>query len=254
MKAIITALALVVTGSSLIASSQKFSRDRAAILAMAGAFEVEFNFKEIVPLVAGYALRKPYQSKARELVKVAGDAGDCITLQHLLVIEDEDGPAVIKHWAQIWKCEDRRTLSFEGDKTWLPVNHSAEETTGTWTRFVTQTDDSPRYKAQGVWTHMGNTSTWTSRLSMRPLPRREYTKRKDYDLLMVTNHHIITPNGWVHRQDNRKLVSREGRRQFLCMENGLNHYRRVSDEARSEGLKNRGRRVEQDTSFLEVCS
>ncbi len=237
MKAIITVLALVISSPSLVASSHKFSRDRAAILAMAGAFEVEFNFKEIVPLAEGYELRKPYQSKARELVKVAEDAGDCITLQHLLVIEDEDGPVVIKHWAQIRKYEDRKTLSFEGDKTWLPVTHSAEETTGTWTQFVTQTDDSPRYKAQGVWTHMGNTSSWTSRLSTRPLPRREYTKRKDYDLLMVTNHHVITPGGWVHRQDNRKLVSREGRRQFLCMESGLNHYRRVSDEARDEGFK-----------------
>ena len=131
MKAIITALAFVVTGSSLIASSQKFSRDRAAILAMAGAFEVEFNFKEIVLLAEGCALGKSYQSNARELVKVAEDAGDCITLQHLLVIEDEDGPAVIKHWAQIWKYEGHTTFRFEGDKTWLPVTHSAEEAAGT---------------------------------------------------------------------------------------------------------------------------
>lgn len=237
MKALLTAFALVATGSSVIANSQKFSRDRAAILAMAGAFEVEFEFRETIPLSAGYELRKPYSSKAKELVKVAEDHGTSITLQHLLVIEDENGPAVIKHWAQIWKYEDCRTLSYEGGKTWLPVIHTDEETKGTWTQFVTQTDDSPRYKAQGRWIHMGNTSIWTSRLSTRPLPRREYSKRSDYDLLVVTNQHVITPNGWVHQQDNRKLVSREGTRQFLCMEAGLNRYKRLSAESSREGFE-----------------
>lgn len=237
MKALLTAFALVAAGSSVIANSQKFSRDRAAILAMAGAFEVEFEFRETISLSAGYELRKPYSSTAKELVKVAEDHGTSITLQHLLVIEDENGPAVIKHWAQIWKYEDCRTLSYEGGKTWLPVIHTDEETKGTWTQFVTQTDDSPRYKAQGRWIHMGNTSTWTSRLSTRPLPRREYSKRSDYDLLVVTNQHVITPNGWVHQQDNRKLVSREGTRQFLCMEAGLNRYKRLSAESSREGFE-----------------
>lgn len=219
------------------ADSQKFSQDRAAILAMAGGFEVEFQFTETVALAAGYELKKPYSSKAYELVKVAEDLGASITLQHLLVVEDEDGPAVIKHWAQIWKYEDPLTLSYEGDKTWLPVTHSEESTKGTWTQFVTQTDDSPRYKAQGKWSHLGGSSTWTSSLSTRPLPRRDYSKRKDYDLLVVVNYHIITPDGWVHQQDNRKLVSREGKRQFLCVEAGLNRYKRVTDESGIAGFK-----------------
>ena len=220
-----------------LADSQKFSQDRAAILAMAGGFEVEFNFTESVSLVAGYELKKPYSAKAFELVKVAEDQGSSITLQHLLVVADEDGPAVIKHWAQIWKYEDSLVLNYEGGKSWLPVRHTPEETKGTWTQFVTQTDDSPRYKAQGKWSHLGNSSTWTSRLSTRPLPRRDSSKRKDYDLLMVVNHHIITPEGWVHQQDNRKLVSREGKRQFLCVEAGLNRYERVTDESAIEGFK-----------------
>lgn len=249
MKTLIALVSLAVATVSAFADSQKFAKDRAAVLAMAGAFEVEFNFKEIVSLAEGYELKKPYSSKAYELVKVAEDLGKSITLQHLLVVEDEDGPAVIKHWAQIWKYEDSRSLSYEGGRSWLPVVHSEEKTKGTWTQFVTQTDDSPRYKAQGVWTHMGNSSTWTSKLSTRPLPRREYTKRKDYDLLMVTNHHTITPNGWVHQQDNRKLVSREGKRQFLCMEMGLNHYTRITDGTAEDGFKMAEKQWEQTHEF-----
>lgn len=237
MKLFLTSLTCAALPFAAIADDQKFAKDRAAILSMAGAFEVEFNFTETVSLAEGYELKKPYKAKAQELVKLVEDTGKAITLQHLLVVNGGDGPEVIKHWAQIWQYEDSRSLNYEGGKTWLPVVHTLEETKGTWTQFVTQTDDSPRYKAQGTWVHMGNTSTWTSKLSTRPLPRRDYSKRKDYDLLVVVNHHIITPDGWVHQQDNRKLVSRNGERQFLCVEAGLNHYKRITDDTGKEGFE-----------------
>mgnify|MGYP001578752122 CR=1 FL=1 len=238
MKIYLTLLSTIITSICALADSQKFAQDRAAILAMSGAFEVEFNFEETVSLDEGYKLKKPYLADAYELVEVAQDTGKSITLQHLLVVEGEDGPVVIKHWGQVWKYEDRRTLNYEGGNTWLPVTHSDADVEGTWTQFVTQIDESPRYKAFGAWVHTANTSIWTSRLSTRPLPRREYTKRNDYDLLMVTNRHVITPEGWVHRQDNSKLVSREGKRKFLCMERGLNQYRWVLDENSKGGLEN----------------
>lgn len=249
MKIFLAITSFVITGFAALADSHKFSQDRAAILAMAGTFEVEYNFEEIIPLVEGYELKKPYSADAHELVKVAEDTGESITLQHLLVVEDEDGPVVIKHWGQIWKYEDRKALTYEGAKTWLPVTHSDVDAEGAWTQFVTQIDDSPRYKSLGVWTHMANTSIWTSRLTTRPLPRREYTKRKDYDLLMVTNHHIITPEGWVHKQENRKLVTREGKRKFLCMETGLNHYRRIADGTSDEGFKLAEKKWDQTHAF-----
>jgi hypothetical protein len=218
------------------AAPQKLSQDREAILAMAGSFEVDFNFRETVPLAKDYELKKPYSAKAHELVKVIEDTGEQITLQHLLIVEDFAGPSVIKHWSQVWQFEDPQSLTYQGKKTWLPVTHSEADTQGTWTQLVTQVDDSPRYKAQGSWTHEGNTSIWTSKSSTRPLPRRDYTKRSDYDLLVVVNQHIISPEGWVHLQDNRKLVSRDGQDQFLCIENGLNHYRRIPDDKHKEGF------------------
>ena len=246
-------VSLLLTSAALAAPSSSLSRDRAAILGMAGKFEVKFNFTETVALAPDYELKKPYTSKAHELVKVVEDTGKSITLQHLLVVDAEFGPAVIKHWGQVWKYEDTKSLNYEGKMTWMPVRHSEVETKGTWTQFVTQIDDSPRYKAQGAWSHEGGSSVWTSRVSTRPLPRRDYTKRKDYDLLVVVNHHIITPDGWVHQQDNRKLVSREGKNQFLCVEAGLNTYKRISDETSKEGFEIAEKMWEESKSFWKVA-
>jgi hypothetical protein len=66
---------------------------------------------------------------------------------------------------------------------------------------------------------------------------------------MVTNRHVITPEGWVHQQENSKLVSREGKRKFLCMERGLNQYRRVSDENSKGGFKLARKKWDQTSSF-----
>ena len=225
-----SSLLFIFAAVSTAQSETHFDNDRAAILGMAGTFEVEFNFTETISLQDGYEVKKPYQSKATELVKVAEDLGTSITLQHLLIVEDIDGPAIIKHWAQVWNYEDTHTLTFEGSRTWLPVTNTAEEVAGTWTQLVTQVDDSPRYKAFGKWEHKANYSAWTSEPSTRPLPRREYTKRSDYDRLQVINTHLITPEGWVHLQNNRKEVRREGRNYFLCLETEQNSYRRITPE------------------------
>ncbi|MGE9270573.1 MAG: DUF6607 family protein [Verrucomicrobiales bacterium] len=228
------ALSLILLGvlpGSANETTEKFDRDRAAILAMAGAYEVEFHFEETVALTPDYELTKPYKADALELVKVVEDTGKQITLQHLLIVDLDE---VIKHWAQVWTYEDTHSLNFEGNLTWLPTEISKEEAAGTWTQLVTQVDDSPRYKASGTWTHDGNYSAWTSQPSTRPLPRREYTKRSDYDLLRVVNRHIITPDGWVHTQDNRKYVRRHGESRSICLERGMNRYVRVTDEDQLE--------------------
>lgn len=223
----------LLAGASL-QGDESFDRDRAAILAMAGTYQVEFRFQETVSLLPDYKLKEPYHSEAIEHVKVAEDGGDSITLQHLLIVEDIDGPAVIKHWAQIWNYQDTHTLSFEGNSTWLPTTLSTEEVAGTWTQLVTQVDDSPRYKAAGKWEHSGDFSEWTSLPSTRPLPRREYTQRSDYDRLEVINRHLITPSGWVHLQDNRKQVRRANGNHYLCLESGTNRYTRITPAKGSE--------------------
>ena len=92
---------------------------------------------------------------------------------------------------------------------------------------MTQVDDSPRYESYGRWIHHRNVSSWESAWTQRPLPRREYTKRKDYTVLMARNRHSITPNGWIHEQDNFKQVSHEEGSPVLCREVGFNAYIRT---------------------------
>ena len=50
----------------------------------------------------------------------------------------------------------------------------------------------PIETAFGRWEHFGNVSTWLSSTTWRPLPRREFSVRKDYDVLVGTNRHTIT--------------------------------------------------------------
>jgi hypothetical protein len=53
-------------------------------------------------------------------------------------------------------------------------------------------------------------------------PRREYTTRSDYDVLVGINKHRITKAGWEHEQENEKLVLEP--RHLLVREHGLNRY------------------------------
>ena len=205
-----------------------FHKDRKAILSMAGKFDVEFTFRETVPLVAGYELKKPYRADALEIVKVVEDQENLIVLQHILLAEVGPVMQVVKHWGQVWKYEDPVIVQYQGNRTWKKRTLTPSEVKGTWTQLVTQVDDSPRYESWGKWIHEGNRSAWTSKDTCRPLPRREYTKRSDYDILRAVNRHVITPDGWVHEQENRKWV--KGENKFLCHETGLNIYRRYDQE------------------------
>src|SRR5688572_23666997 len=65
-------------------------RDRQAIRAMAGGFEVKFDFTETVALAEGYQLKPPYRVGASELVILAEDDPQRIALQHILVVGEGD--------------------------------------------------------------------------------------------------------------------------------------------------------------------
>ena len=228
---LITLFAAVILGSvntGGAAEANNFEKDRKAILAMSGKFDVEFTFKETVPLVPGYELKQPYRADALEIVKVVEDHENLIVLQHILLAEIGPVMQVVKHWGQVWKYEDPVMVEYQGERTWKKRTLPAAEVKGTWTQLVTQVDDSPRYESWGKWTHEGNRSAWTSKDTCRPLPRREYTKRSDYDILRAVNRHVITPEGWVHEQENRKWIKDENK--FLCHETGLNIYRRYDQE------------------------
>ena len=229
-------ISLILLASATLALAAPPEQDRRAILGMAGNFKVTFDFAETVAVAPDYdSPSKPYHEEAVEVVTVAEDTPERITLQHLLVVTGKSGKSsVIKHWAQVWTWQDTRLLDYAGSDgidVWERRTLPEAEVAGQWSQLVTSVDDTPRYEGTGRWIHQFGESSWTSSPTRRPLPRREYTKRDDYDYLLVTNRHTLTPAGWVHSQDNRKVIDRDGKKQIIAFETGLNQYTRTDDPA-----------------------
>ncbi len=201
---------------------QSFEQDRAAILAMAGDYRVTFDFTETVAFIEGYKLKDRYTTGGYESVRVIEDTGDFISLQHILVVGGEEG-FPIKHWRQDWRYEPASVLTFVGGNAWRQKAVSAADRKGKWSQVVYQVDDAPRYGALAAWSHENGASAWTPPAEWRPLPRRDATKRDDYHAIKAVNRHAITPDGWVHEQDNSKLIL-SGEPQILAREIGVNSY------------------------------
>ena len=227
-------------------------RDRRAILAMAGTFRTSFDFLEVIGFRDGFVPDRPYQSWGTEYVYVIHDEPRRVSLQHLLVmfLQGKDGkiegPFVTKHWRQDWRYEDPELVTYRGHETWARERLAPELVRGTWTQAVSQVDDSPRYESYGRWEHFGNVSTWQSAPTWRPLPRREFSVRKDYQVLIGTNRHTITPTGWVQEEDNLKVVLDDGGRPIaqqpvLAKEIGLNRYERLTGFDDSAGRRYQAR-------------
>lgn len=217
----------------------KFERDRQAILAMAGAYRTSFEFLETVGFAPDFSPAKPYRSWATEYVYVLADEPEFISLQHILVmvIEQEDGslsdPMVTKHWRQDWRFQDTDLHEYAGNGVWARTAPAEDEAVGAWSQAVFQVDDSPRYESMGKWRHFPTHSVWEGHETRRPLPRREFSVRDDYDLLFGSNRHTILPAGWTHEQDNLKMVVDEDGTPdpvtpFLAREIGVNRYDRIA--------------------------
>lgn len=202
-----------------------FDLDRQAILGMLGEYQVGFHFQETVALAPGYAIKPAKDSGGFEVVILVEDSGRKIVLQHLLVSE---GGHVTKHWRQDWTFEATERFEFSADQTWTHVPLAPEVTRGAWTQCVFEVSDAPRYCGTGTWNHRDGNPTWTSDRTWRPLPRREYTTRSDYNAINAENRHTLTPTGWTHEQDNSKVVRSAGESRVLTREFGFNDYQRIT--------------------------
>lgn len=203
------------------------AKDLAAILAMQGEYKVNFSFKETAILSDNYERYPKKDAGAFETVFVIEQTDKKISLQHVLVV---GGEHVVKHWRQDWLFESPQRFEFTEDQTWRLKNIPKDKQAGHWTQCVYEVSDAPRYCGTGKWNHRYGVSTWTSDRTWRPLPRREYTIRNDYNALNVENRHTVTPLGWTHEQDNTKVVrSGEKTQKTLVRESGFNDYRRVDN-------------------------
>lgn len=203
-------------------------RDRASILAMQGEYIVDFAFDETVLLKPGYERAPAMRSGGNETVIVVENTPTKLVLQHILV--DAKSGHVTKHWRQDWTFEAPQRFEFSADQTWHVRKLPAEQTRGAWTQCVFEVSDAPRYCGTGRWEYQNGIATWTSDSSWRPLPRREYTKRSDYNAVAAINRHTITPNGWTHEQFNTKVLRKpDGTQEALAREFGFNDYVKTQD-------------------------
>lgn len=222
----------VATATPAFAQASRASgieRDRQAILAMAGDYRVRFNFNETAAFVSDYTPLEPKSSGGFESVRVIGDTGEFIQLQHLLVAEHEGETFVIKHWRQDWTYQPRTVLAYDRRNYWALRNVSSTERRGAWSQTVWQTDDSPRYGGVGRWDYANDRTIWTSGPTSRPLARRDAIRNPPYDRYLSINRHALTPTGWVHGQDNEKIGARDGQPTAIVHEDVLNTYDRFNE-------------------------
>jgi hypothetical protein len=215
-------------------------RDRRAILAMAGTYRVTFDFLEVVPFLAQDQPNAPYQSWGTEKIYVDSDDGNNISLVHILEmrIVQKDGsisePMVTKHWRQDWQYQPTHIVEYRGRDRWERRKLDVAESKEAWLQTVYQVDESPRYASVGRWEHSPSFSTWLSGETWRPLPRREWSVRDDYQVLVGTNRHTISPTGWIQEENNLKTVltstrALDPKRPYLAREYGVARYERIRD-------------------------
>ncbi len=221
--------AMLLVSTGLFAQTKK-EQDKQAIKAMAGTYFVDFRYVETFAENPDYKLKEPYRASGLEYIALDEESENKISLLHLLIMENQAGEtSVIKHWREDWLYENTDLYAFDHDLKWRYVKLSPDQVKGQWTQKVYSVDDSPRYEGTGTWVHIDGKHYWES-ISDAPLPRREYTKRSDYNVLRRKNRHILTDYGFLHEQDNIKLIRTEGYADVeLVQEKGLNMYKRVDD-------------------------
>ena len=228
-------LIILILVSPIILNAQK-KQDIEAIKEMCGCFEIDFKFSETFQFSndSNYSKSKNYNAKALEYAMLIKDEKDHISIQHLLVM----GDYVIKHWRQDWIYQNKDFLKYDGNTNWKYMSKTKKDVKGQWTQKVFQVDDSPRYEGSATWVHVDGKSYWENS-SYAPLPRREYTKRNDYNIMIRGNRHEITKYGWLHDQDNFKVVKdlESDYEVIIASEKGLNKYTKVDESKCNEAKK-----------------
>jgi hypothetical protein len=214
--------------------------DHRAILAMAGIYRVTFDFLEVDSFSAPETRAAPYQSWGTEKVYVEKNEPGFVSLVHILEmrIVRKDGavgdPIVTKHWRQDWAYEPTSIDEYQGPERWKRRPVSDIERRGAWKQTVYQVDESPRYASIGRWQHTASFSSWISGDTWRPLPRREWSVRADYQALIGTNRHTVGPTGWTQEENNLKAVLTpqneiDRSRPYVAREYGVSRYERLRD-------------------------
>ena len=224
---------------STLGAQTKKKKDIKSIKEMCGCFEVRFDFAETFVKTDNedYEGSKNYSSVGLEWAQLVEEDKNKISIQHILIAGSKERPYIIKHWRQDWLYQNIDFYVYDHGNKWSFVKKDIKDMKGQWTQKVFQVDDSPRYEGSGSWVHVDGKSYWEN-TSSAPLPRREYSKRIDYNVTLRGNRQEITPTGWVHDQDNKKIIRVKGEKdKILAHEKGYNNYVKV-DDSRCESAAN----------------
>ena len=217
-------LILLLIFPTAILANKKKKADIDAIKGMCGCMDIKFEFAETVSPQKDYKFYENYLSGGRELAFIVEETPDKLVIQHILVIMDT---MIVKHWRQDWIYEGEEIFMYDKDQRWIKKTLNKKERKGKWVQKVYQVDDSPRYEGIGSWVMVDGKTYWES-IADAPLPRREYSKRKDYNVMKRGNRHEIKNFGWIHEQDNVKIM-RGDTDIIIAEEKGWNTYKRIDE-------------------------
>ena len=221
-------LVLIVVFLSVKTLAQK-KEDEQAIKSMCGCYEIKFNFVETFAYpkdTSNYKASKVKHETALEWAEIIEDEPGKKSIQHLLIVGKG---MIVKHWRQDWIFENTKFYDYGGFNNWKIKTFAKEKVKGQWSQKIYEVDDRPRYEGSATWVHVDGRTFWEN-LTNAPLPRREYTQRSDYNITKRINEIEIVKNGWIHNQDNDKIIRDEkGIDYILAQEKGYNTYTKVAD-------------------------
>ena len=213
-------------------SQIKKQKDVEAIKSMCGCYEVTFKFAETFNYSkdSTYTPSKNKIAYAVEWIDLTYIDKNSLIIQHILQMGKDSNAYIMKHWRQDWNYQNREFLIYDHNNKWNKLETSYNSTKGQWTQKVYQVDDSPRYEGSASWAYIDDKIFWENKVDA-PLPRRERSIRSDYNVLNRGNRIEITNEGWIHKQNNQKILRSDTTNDILiASEYGINSYVKINDD------------------------
>jgi len=231
LKRIIITLTGIVTNFLLIAQAPQGIKDippgRDVINKLCGCFQVDFRYAETFSPNPDYKYHDREETGGTAELALPIEVTDKkIIIQHLLVVGQN---TVVKHWREEWSYENQEIWKYKGDRLWVKETVPAQQVKGKWTQTVWEVADEPRYQGYSQFVNLDGKIIWQNTTDA-PLPRREYSVRNDYNILKRTNRLNITDSGYLHEQDNQKIIRSNGTDKLVVEEKGHNIYKRIDEK------------------------
>ncbi len=225
MKRLVLFATLVVFELSI--SAQSAPKDREQINKLCGCFEVDFKYAETFSSDPAYKYHEREETGGTAELALPIEVTDKkVVIQHLLIVGTN---TIVKHWREEWSYENPIIWKYKGDRTWVKERLPAEQVKGKWTQSVWEVADEPRYQGFSQFVNLDGKTIWQNTTDA-PLPRREYSVRNDYNILRRTNRINLADSGYLHEQDNQKIIRENGKDKLLVEEKGLNTYKRIDQK------------------------